>query len=174
LAILWRGTLHPWRTSVELGLMQPRLQHREISGALAGASFVAVTQVATRDKISTALCIAVVLFAFVLPFLLLFWLRSPVKTAELEVPGGVEGLESFSLIVLLDIVGFAALFFHFGLIPGLLFVFAALLAIWVLLVQVRFSRALLWDLIRRYPSLPKRLLQIALTAMRGGESHRQT
>ena len=97
--------------------MDARLQHREISGALAGASFIVVTQVATRDKVDDALGVATVLFAFALPFLLLFWLRSPVKTSDLSEFGDVEGMESFMLIVLLDLAGFVAFFFHFGPVP---------------------------------------------------------
>jgi hypothetical protein len=138
-----------------------RLRHRKISGALAGASFIVVTQVATRDKIDEALGVATVLFAFALPFLLLFWLRSPVKTSDLSELGDMEGMEFFLLIVLLDLAGFVAFFFHFGTVPGWLFVAGVLIAIWVFLKQVRFSRALLWDLLRRYPSLPKRLFHLA-------------
>jgi hypothetical protein len=126
-----------------------------------------VTQVATRDKVCGALSVAVVLLAFALPFLLLFWLRSPVKTSDLTAPGDAEGLESFVVIALLDIAGFTCFFFHFGITPGLLFLLAVLTAICVLLVQVQFTIALFWDLIRRYPSLPKRLFRIAANAVRG-------
>jgi len=155
--------------------MDARLRHRQVSGALAGASFIVVTQVATRDKVSCALYVATALFSFALPFLLLFWLSSPFKTAELSARGDIEGMESFVLIVLLDVAGFAALFFHFGLLPGSLFLLAVVIATCVLLLKVEFSLTLFWDLIRRYPSLPTRLFKLALDAIRKGERpHNQT
>jgi len=138
------------------------LHHREISGALAGASFIAVTQIATRNCLDCALSIAVALFATTLPILLLFWLQTPVKNAQqLETLGDAIGMESFLLVIILNISGFTALFFHFGLIYGFFFLVAVAIAVWTFCSQAQFSLARFRDLVGRYPSLPKRLFRMA-------------
>jgi hypothetical protein len=120
-----------------------------------------VTQVATRDCFDLALSIAVTLFALTLPILLLFWLQTPVESVQLEAPGDVVGMESFLLVIILNLSGFTALFFHFGLIHASLFLVSTAIAVWALCSQAQFSFAHFRDLVSRYPSLPKRLFRVA-------------
>jgi hypothetical protein len=129
---------------------------------MAGANFVALTQILTRDRVPCLLQIAVGVFAVTLPLNLRVYILDDDFPAHQD-----HGNQSARINILfcrflglaaLNIVGFALLFFHLGWVQGLLFAVTAggfvcsLLsgaghgAIW------RVTRRVLLSLFRRVPS----------------------
>jgi hypothetical protein len=100
------------------------------AASLAAASLVAITQILTTTP-DHFLLIAVWIFALSLPFLVMVALNAPVKrhvpftelTQEEQ-----RGLAWVFILIILDIGGFVCVFFHFGLIAGLVFLSACSLA----------------------------------------------
>lgn len=115
--------------------MSPPL--RLITGPLAAAAVVVVTQILTVDRPDKLLFSAVLIFAIDLPFLVGFWLKPPTLTSRQVDPRDPTDSEAmafldFCCLVLLEIVGFTLVFFHFGLTPGVLFVVCVLLTLFSL------------------------------------------
>ena len=98
-----------------------------ISTALAVSTVVAITQILTLSHLDWWLTIAVWCFAIALPLLIAVSIN-PIR--PLLIPQGVKvvmppiavrDFHVFLLVCAVDIVGFALIFFHFGLIAGCLF-----------------------------------------------------
>ena len=108
--------------------MRPPLS--TISASLAAASLVAITQILTTTP-DHFLLIAIWIFAFCLPFLVVVAVDPPVTRrapfAELT-QEEVRALAWFLILALMDVVGFVCVFFHFGVIAGILFLLACFLA----------------------------------------------
>ena len=102
-----------------------------VAAALAAGSLVATTQILTT-KHDRSLLAAIWIFSFCLPVLVAFGIRSPSKRivpySELT-PPEIRGFAMFLYVALIDVAGFACIFFHFGKGPGLVFVVACLLAL---------------------------------------------
>src|SRR6266567_8123604 len=113
-----------------------RRQHTfsTMSASLAAASFIAITQILTAPRDCTLL-IAVWIFAFCPPLLVKIALDSPVKRMVRfdKLTTEEQRAAAWCLYVLLmDIAGFAFVFFHFGKISGIIFVISCLLALGVI------------------------------------------
>jgi hypothetical protein len=100
------------------------LPWRFVSGALAGAGFVAVVQIVTKDVLSRSLSAAIVCFAFSVPTMVVFYFYPPsfLPKKEETTRGAYAG---FHLLYLLSfgasLTGLALVFFSFGIIPGIVF-----------------------------------------------------
>jgi hypothetical protein len=126
---------------------------------MAAAAFVAITQICTKDSLDIWLTISVIIFAFTIPMLVSMWFGPP------SIPRDVNEFlsdwkHSISLVRLLilqltTVVGFVSFFFHFGWIPGVLFLSAipfACLRIFAFSSH-SFPSHLLWRFVRAVPSL---------------------
>jgi hypothetical protein len=106
-----------------------------MAGSLAAGSFVAITQILTRTDLDRCLLTAVWLFAVTLPSLVRIYIKPPLLSTKLEFKDkSVEEQHAFMgffNLVLCNIIGFAFLFFHFGLVAGGLFAAAASWSFWV-------------------------------------------
>lgn len=93
-----------------------------IAGSMAGASLIAVTQILTVDCPDNSLTWAVCIFAFSIPLLVSFYLRPPrIEKIRVHEPGFMAAF-GYLFLLAFNAAGFAMVFFHFGLIPGFLFV----------------------------------------------------
>ena len=102
-----------------------------ISASLAAASLVAITQILTTTP-DKALLVAVWIFAFCLPLLVSAAIHSPVKRVAPFSELTVLEKRAFGwvlYVVLCDVVGFALVFFHFGIVAGVAFLLSCLLAL---------------------------------------------
>lgn len=98
-----------------------------ISTALAVSTVVAITQILTLSHLDWWLTIAVWCFATALPLLIAVSINPirplliPQGVKVVMPPVAVRDFHVFLLVCAVDIVGFALIFFHFGLIAGCLF-----------------------------------------------------
>ena len=136
---------------------------QHICAAMAGANFVAITQILTRDHVPCLLQIAVGIFAVTLPLNLRVYVLDDDFPAYQE-----QGNKSarinilfcrFLGLVALNIIGFTLLFFHVGWLPGILFALTASGFVFSLFSGAgpgaiwRIVRRVLLSLFRRVPSI---------------------
>jgi len=102
---------------------------QHVCAAMAGANFVAVTQILTRDYVPCLLEMAVCIFAVTLPLNLRVYVLDDDFPAYQE-----QGNKSARVNILfcrflglaaLNVIGFTLLFFHLGWLPGILFAVTA-------------------------------------------------
>jgi hypothetical protein len=122
--------------------MQAHHERRRLFwGGITGGSFVAVTQLATRDVIQTPHLTALICFAIVLPFAAVFTMSSdefPIK----DLPKNRRRVfqEIAAVIGMLFWIGVAALFFAFRPVLALIFVVSAAVAMIANNYVVKFLR----------------------------------
>jgi hypothetical protein len=136
---------------------------QHVCAAMAGANFVAITQILTRDSVPCLLQIAVGIFAVTLPLNLRVYVLDDDFPAYQE-----QGNKSarvnilfcrFLGLVALNIVGFALLFFYLGWLPGILFTLTAVGFVFSLFSDAgrgaiwRIARRVVLSLFRRVPPL---------------------
>jgi len=91
---------------------------------MAASNFVAVSQIVTRERVPMLLLICVIIFSLTLPFnCFVYILDDDFSEFHKERPSErIQILQArFMVLMVLNIAGFAVMFFHFGLIPGVLF-----------------------------------------------------
>jgi hypothetical protein len=116
-------------------MAEPRfLPWRFVSGALAGAGFVATTQIVTKDALSLSLFIATVCFAFSVPTMVAFFFYPPsfLPKREETLGGAYARFHVlYALSFVASVIGLALLFFSFGFLPGCAYIIAAATACWI-------------------------------------------
>jgi len=124
---------------------------QHVCAAMAGANFVAVTQILTRDSVPCLLQIAVGIFAVTLPLNLRVYVLDddfPVYQEQGNKSARVNILFCrFLGLVALNIVGFALLFFSLGWLPGILFTLTAIGFVFSLFSGA--GRGAIWRIARR-------------------------
>src|SRR5437763_9601459 len=136
---------------------------QHVCAAMAGANFVAMTQILTRDYVPCLLQIAVGIFAVTLP------LNLRVYVLDDDFPAYQEhGNRSARVNILfcrflglaaLNVIGFTLLFFQVGWLPGILFALTATAFVFSLLSGAgpgaiwRIARRVLLSLFRRVPPI---------------------
>src|SRR6266567_2381192 len=102
---------------------------QHICAAMAGANFVAVTQILTRECIPHLLQISVGIFALTLPLNLRVYILDDDFPAYQEQGKRTARINilfcRFLGLAMLNVVGFTLLFFQVGWLPGIVFVLAA-------------------------------------------------
>lgn len=109
---------------------------RNVSGGLAAASFVVVTQVCTRDSLDWWLKSSVFIFAFTIPFLVGFWMKPLVYFAAgiLQPNSGLDSHPKVKKQFLMSLgvkivnwLGFVLFFGHFGWLCSMIFAVATVI-----------------------------------------------
>jgi hypothetical protein len=105
-----------------------------ISGGMGAAASFAVTQLVTRDSLDCLLYTAVTIFATTVPVLIYLWI-DPLCRPEIA---SKRALQDFAYTILFiaanlaTLVGFVMLFFHFGVLSGILWsVMVCLLTLYI-------------------------------------------
>jgi hypothetical protein len=142
--------------------MSPKTpQH--ICAAMAGANFVAITQILTRDRVPCLLQIAVSIFAVTLPLNVRVYVLDDDFPAYQE--QGNKGARvnilfcRFLGLAALNVIAFMLLFFHVGWLPGILFALTAAGFVFSLFSGAgpgaiwRIAWRVLLSLFRRVPSI---------------------
>ncbi|HMC24604.1 MAG TPA: hypothetical protein VKH14_03935 [Candidatus Udaeobacter sp.] len=134
---------------------------QHVCAAMAGANFVAMMQILTRDSVPCLLQIAIGIFAVTLPLNLRVYVLDDDFPAYHE-----QGNKSarvnilfcrFLGLVALNILGFALLFFYLGWLPGILFILTAVGFVFSLFPGAgrgaisRIARRVVLSLFRRVP-----------------------
>lgn len=107
--------------------MTGRSGSSQLAGTLAAASFVAVTQLVTKDVLDGWLISSLCVFSISLPLLAMAWFKEPFSQPVIPKQGAPE-FDRFVLfvsLVLFNVAGIALLFFHFSIWLGSLFCVAA-------------------------------------------------
>jgi hypothetical protein len=107
---------------------------RFLSGTLAGASFVATTQIVTKTDVVGMLFIAVCCFSISLPFLVACffrppssWTPSPDKAASTPLNWRYAGaFMAFIISIAICLIGIMCIFWNFHWILGILFLLSTL------------------------------------------------
>jgi len=136
---------------------------QHIAASLAAANIVVVSQVLTRDHVSPLLFAAVTLFAVTLPLNVVFYtLDDDFVVAQQQKRDSARInilLVRFFGLLALNVVGFALLFFYFGIVPGVLFSLTSLVLLrWLLSggergATFRLFRRVGISLLRRVPPI---------------------
>ncbi len=134
---------------------------QHIAASLAATDVIFVSQVLTRDCISSLLLIAITIFAFTLPINVMFYVLDDDFVAaqqEQQQSARINILFArFVGLLTMNLIGFVLIFFHFGVLPGALFALTSLLLVrWVLSgaepgATLRLLRRVVISLFRRLP-----------------------
>jgi cobalamin synthase len=111
-----------------------RTPSQHAAGGLAVSAFIAVTQILTGITLDISLYVALGLFAATIPFqIILFYARVPKLPPKDELLSWPHitytGIQWYSTILI--VVGFTAMFWHFGWWLGVLFAVASYVAFWI-------------------------------------------
>src|SRR5829696_6792803 len=105
----------------------PRDVDRLIYAGLLGLAAASVIQLMEREALELGQHVAVYAFAAAIPFLTVGLVTDYARRAGLHVAPWRDALGAVAS--LLAVVGLGAMFFHFGLVPGIVFAASALLSI---------------------------------------------
>jgi hypothetical protein len=107
-------------------------ERNAVAAAMGASSFIAVTQILTLERLDWQLRGAIGIFALCIPAFARIWFRIPRPEDQQDKKGHAERTLDVLSICILDFVGFALMFFHFGWLPGTLFLVSSAMALrWV-------------------------------------------
>jgi hypothetical protein len=125
-----------------------------LAGSLAAATLVTTTQILTTD-LDSPLFVAVTIFAFSMPMLVLRTMKPPIielKQGEELNEQQTHTFAGYLYIIIADLIGFAFVFFHFGILPGLVFVSTSYVA-FLILTGWKSPKLIARDFFVTFPSL---------------------
>jgi hypothetical protein len=134
--------IDPGAFSVYLVCMDKNVSHI-ISGGMGAAASIAVTQLVTRESLDCPLYTAVTIFAVTISVLVYLWI-DPLCRPEIATKRNLQYFVYTFLFIatnLATLVGFVMLFFHFGVLSGILWSVMSgaltLYVVWLALFRLR-------------------------------------
>jgi hypothetical protein len=134
---------------------------QHIAAGMAATNLVIISQILTRDSISCLLFVSVAVFAVTLPLNVYFYILDDDFVAAQHGSGSARInilFARFMGLLGLNIAGFILVFFHFGILPGALFLLTSVLLFRAILTGAergatwRTLRRVVTSLFRRLPS----------------------